>query len=315
MPTDQLNAIAFNWSVGILLSALASAAKTDPKLKEPLLELANSTTAYWNDEGPVAGFDVLPGPKQKDRYYDDNEWLVLALMEGYDATKKVDLLVRARDAYAFVLSGESKDLGGGIFWRESDKATKNSCSTAPAAYAALGLYDRTKDKRYLADAVRLYRWADEKLRDPADGLMWDNISADGTKIEKTKWSYNTALMLKTESKLLELNAIPGLTRTGLLQHAESAAKRWVLPNGAFRDEAQFAHMLFEALILVDTPAYPPEMQRKTLAFLRDEAVDRAGHYGPRWETKSEGPVMKPRLMHQASAMRAFAFAAERGINP
>ncbi|RYG86678.1 hypothetical protein EON77_03365 [bacterium] len=115
--------------------------------------------------------------------------------------------------------------------------------------------------------------------------------------------------------MLELNAIPGLTRTGLLQHAESAAKRWVLPNGAFRDEAQFAHMLFEALIEIESPAYPPEMQRKTIAFLRDEAIDKAGHYGPRWEAKNEGPVMKPKLIHQASAMRAFAFAAEHGINP
>lgn len=308
------SAIAFNWSVGVLLSALASAAKTDPNLKTPLLEMTTASLAYWNDEGPVAGFDVLPGPKSKDRYYDDNAWMVLGLMEAYDATKKVDLLVRARDAFAYVLSGESKDLGGGVFWREIDRGTKNTCSTAPAAYAALGLYDRTKDKRYLADAVRLYRWADEKLRDPADGLMWDSISADGTKIEKTKWSYNTALMLKTEHALFELKAIPSLTRTGIVQHADAAAARWVLPNGAFRDEAQFAHMLFEALLIVEAPSYPPERARKTLAFLRDEAIDRAGHYGPRWEAKSEGPVMKPKLIHQASAMRAFAFAAERGIN-
>ncbi|RYG86679.1 hypothetical protein EON77_03370 [bacterium] len=181
-------AIAFNWSVGVLFSALASAAKTDPKLKEPLIEMANATTSYWNDEGPVAGYDVLPGPKPKDRYYDDNEWLVLALMEAYDVTKKVDYLVRARDTFAYVLSGETKELGGGILWRENEKTTKNACSNAPAAYAALGLYDRTKDKRYLADAVRIYRWTDERLRDPADGLMWDSVSVDGTKIEKTKWS-------------------------------------------------------------------------------------------------------------------------------
>ena len=322
--------IAFNWSVGVLLSGLASAAKTDPKMKTPLLEFTTSSVAYWNDDGPVPGFDVLPGPKPIDRYYDDNAWMVLGLMEAYDATKKVELLVRARDAYAYALSGESKSLGGGIFWRESDKASKNTCSNAPVAYAALGLYERTKDKRYLADAIRIYRWTDETLRDPADGLMWDSVAVPGVvpegttapaepiptepKIERTKWSYNTALMLKTEHKLLELKAIPSLTKTQLIQRAESAAKRWVLPNGAFRDEGKFAHMLFEALLICETPSYGEAEAKRTLAFLRDEAVDKAGHYGPRWEAKSEGPVMKPKMIDQASAMRAFAFAAERGIN-
>ncbi len=305
--------IAFNWSLGVLMSAYAAAARVDPAMKAPLLELVDAMNAYWSDLPPVAGYDVRPVPKANDRYYDDNAWVALALMEGYDATKKVELLVKARETYAFVISGESDALGGGVFWRETDKASKNACSTAPAALAAVELYRRTKDKRYLADAVRLYKWADEKLRDPEDGLMWDNVSADGTKVEKTKWSYNTAVMLKVEKELLDLKATPGLTRGILVGHAVAATKRWVLPSGGFRDEAQFAHMLFEALLEVDAPDYGAEEAKRTLAFLANENRDKAGHFTYRWELPVVSAVLKPRLIVQASAMRAFYFAAQRGL--
>ena len=223
--------VAFNWGVGVLLSAYAAAAKADPAMKRPLLDLVEAGKAYWNEAPPVAGYDVLPVPKPVDRYYDDNAWMALALMEGYEATKKVDLLLQARNTYAYVMSGEAESAGGGIYWRESDKASKNTCSTAPAALAGVELYRLTADKRYLDDAVRLYKWADEHLRDPSDGLMWDNVSTDGTKVEKTKWSYNTAVMLKVENRLLDLKALPGLTRGILVGHAVAATNRWVLPSG------------------------------------------------------------------------------------
>lgn len=304
--------VTFNWGLGVLLSAYAAAAKTDPKMKAPLLELVEAGKAYWNPAPPVAGYDVLPMPKPVDRYYDDNAWMALALMEGYEATKKVDMLLQARDTYAYVMSGEADSLGGGVYWRESDKASRNTCSTAPAALAGIELYRLTKDKRYLADAVRLYKWADEKLRDPADGLMWDNVKNDGT-LDKAKFSYNTAVMLKVENRLLDLKALPGLTRGILVSHAVAATSRWVLPSGGFRDEAQFAHMLFEALLEVDAPDYGPEQAKRTLAFLYTQNRDKAGHYPSRWETVAQSPVMKPKLIVQASAMRAYYYAASRGL--
>src|SRR5687768_11497712 len=65
---------AFNWPAGVMLSALNAAARLEPKYKTWLREHADATRAYWNANGPVAGYDVLPGPKKRtgaDRYYDD----------------------------------------------------------------------------------------------------------------------------------------------------------------------------------------------------------------------------------------------------
>lgn len=65
--------IAFNWSVGIALSAHNALAKLDAKYKPDLIAFLAQIPRYWNPRGPVAGFDVLPGPPfPNDRYYDDN---------------------------------------------------------------------------------------------------------------------------------------------------------------------------------------------------------------------------------------------------
>jgi hypothetical protein len=69
----------FNWGTGVMLSALNAAARWDRKYMPWLDEYATASRIYWNDRGPVPGYDVLPGPKPVDRYYDDNEWMALQL--------------------------------------------------------------------------------------------------------------------------------------------------------------------------------------------------------------------------------------------
>src|SRR5262245_25572457 len=54
---------AFNWGVGVMLSALNAAAKHDRKYKFWLREYADATRVYWNN----GGYDVLPAPKPMDR--------------------------------------------------------------------------------------------------------------------------------------------------------------------------------------------------------------------------------------------------------
>jgi uncharacterized protein YyaL (SSP411 family) len=198
-------AVCFNWSCGVLLSALAAAARADARYKPWLIEFADGVEAYWNVAPPVAGFDVLPHAGSVDRYYDDNAWMVMALVEAFELTQKSAYLDRAKAALTYVLSGEDDRLGGGMVWRESDKASKNTCSNSPSAAACLAIYRHTKEARLLAKAESLYAWTKAHLQDPADHLMWDNIDFSG-KVKKTKWTYNTALQLRTAIELYKLTA-------------------------------------------------------------------------------------------------------------
>jgi uncharacterized protein YyaL (SSP411 family) len=300
---------AFNWGVGVALSALNSAAKLDPGYKPWLRDYADRIRVYWNDAPPVAGFDVLPGPKSPDRYYDDNAWMVLSLMETYAILKDGGDLELAKRALDYVLSGESKRLGGGIYWRESDKASKNTCSNGPSIAAAMAVYSVTRDATLLETSERLYAWTKAKLQDPADGLYWDNVDLSG-KVEKTKWSYNTALMITSAKKLYLATEKPGYLADA--RRMEQAAKQfWLVEDGAggLKCDAQFAHLLLESWM--EAPAMPDAnaIGARVLAFVGEKVRDERGRYTNRWEVPTTGPIASNAILSQASAARAFLYFA------
>jgi len=303
---------AFMWGCGVQLTALAAAARIDgptylPRMKRYITGL----DVYWSKADPVPGYDVLPGPKGPDRYYDDNEWLVLGLLEAYDLTADAADLDRAEKAMKFVMSGEDDQLGGGLFWHEQEKKSKNTCSNGPAIVAALRLYEVTHKDDYLAIAKRLYRWTNERLQD-ADGLYWDNIKLDG-KIEKTKFTYNTALMLRANALLHKITGEPAY-----LQEAERVAKaaeaHWIQKDtGAMADAGMFAHHLCEAFFTLareDKNPHWREIVTRALAFVQEKGRDSDGHYNDHWDHSEPEKRNKIGLLSQASVARAFLVAAD-----
>lgn len=225
---------AFNWGVGVMLSALNAAAKHDRKYRPWLREYADASRVYWNK----GGYDVLPVPKPLDRYYDDNAWMALALVETFEVLGDRKYLKWATEALDFALEGESKD--GGIFWRESDRASRNTCSNAPTAVACLAVFRHTKEPHLLDKAKQLTAWTRKHLEDPTDGLYWDNLGNDG-KIDKTKWTYNTALMIR---------AIHELKLDGLERILDASKAKW-LKSGKIADPGRFSHLLVEAWVHVE----------------------------------------------------------------
>lgn len=227
---------AFNWGVGVMLSALNAATKHDNAYRPWLREYADASRVYWNQ----GGYDVLPAPKPLDRYYDDNAWMVLALVETHEILGDKKYLDWAKEALDFTLSGEAKE--GGIYWRESDRASRNTCSNAPSAAACLAVYKHTKDAKLLAKARELFAWTRKHLQDPADGLYWDALGNDG-KLEKTKWSYNTALMIRTAAELRNLDP-KFIDAEDLDRMIQASHKRW-FAKGRYDDVGRFAHLLLE----------------------------------------------------------------------
>ena len=104
------------------------------------------------------------------------------------------------------LCSPAKDdaLGGGIYWKESPRDSKNTCSNAPAVVLALKLYQVTNDPSYLETGKEVYKWVKSKLQDPADYLYWDCIKIDGT--------------VGDQQVLLQLGADAPGRRTALQRH-------------------------------------------------------------------------------------------------
>jgi len=141
-----------------------------------------------------AGYQDLPiSQRVSDRYYDDNCWVAMEDINGYENTRDPGLLANAEETYRFIASGWTDELGGGIYWCEQKKATKNACSNAPAAVVALRLFRHCGNRRYMDDARRLYEWTRQALQDE-DGLLFDHVGKDGT-IDPTKYTYNAGAMI------------------------------------------------------------------------------------------------------------------------
>lgn len=296
----------FNWGVGVLLSAMNGAAKVDPVWRKDLREFVEATRVYWNDAKPIAGYDVWPTPKPADRYYDDNAWMVLALVEASDILADKKVLGYAEEALRYVLSGEDEKLGGGIYWRESDKASKNTCSNAPAAVACLAVYASTKDPGLLAKAKSLYAWTKTHLQDPSDLLYWDSISLTG-KVDKTKWSYNTALMIRAAAELGRWTKDDSYRREAQALAAASE-KRWLV-DGRLADEGKFAHLLVESWTFVPE-AGRADRAKAALRWLYEKGRHEKGLYGPRFDRAPPADGKVFHLIDQASAARAFFVAGQ-----
>lgn len=309
---DQPSQPAFMWGAGVQLSALAAAAKFDSvQYVPPLVEYADSLKSYWVERHGIGGYDVLPSRTASDRFYDDNAWIVLALVETYNATGDRRYLDRAVLTYQFVLSGEDESLGGGVYWQENTRQSKNTCANAPTVVAALLLFLETNDPKYLADAERINEWTRYRLQDRDDGLYWDSIQPGG-RVDRRKFSYNSAVMVRANCLFYEVKGDP-MYLAEAERIARSAAARWIEPDtGAVKDSGRFAHMLLESLLALDELAKGASWQSTVyncLAFVRLSVRDPMGHYPGGWDAPPASAIKTIHLIDQASAARAYFAAA------
>jgi rhamnogalacturonyl hydrolase YesR len=138
-----------------------------------------------------------------DRYYDDNVWLALDLCDLYVVTGNREYLKKSIETWQFVLSGWDEKLGGGIYWCEQKKQSKNTCSNAPASVLAFKLYEATSDSTYFNWGFRIYNWTKMNLQNSTDFLYFDNKNLSG-KIGRRKYTYNSGQMLQSAAMIYKL---------------------------------------------------------------------------------------------------------------
>ena len=297
------------WGNGIQFSTLVGATKYEPeRYRKVMYDFAKGMERYWDKDAPVPGFDAWFASRDNDdKYYDDNAWLVLGFAEANQITKDPYFADWARKTQNFVLSGEDEKLGGGIYWYQNKKDSKNTCINAPAAVSALVLYGTSGKKSDLDDAQRLYDWTCANLQDK-DGLFWDNINLDG-KIEKTKWTYNTALMIRANLDLARVTKNPKYLAEAR-RVSDASLEKWVEPqSGAFSDTARFNHLLAEALL----QSYEVTKDLKYLNAVRRHADFgyryvrdvRDGGYFDKWNAENRNADERKTLIENSSVARLF----------
>lgn len=202
--SDAKNPYAYLWPYSGTLSAVTALieATDNGKGYRSVLnkKVLPGLEEYFDDKRqPAAYSSYIVSQPASDRFYDDNDWLGLDFIDLYETTGKKRFLEKAELIWKFIESGTDDNFGGGVYWCEQKKGSKNTCSSAPAAVLAMKLYNATGEKHYLDAASRLYAWTKEKLQDPKDHLYYDNIHRDRNgkeRVDTRKFAYNSGQMLQ-----------------------------------------------------------------------------------------------------------------------
>jgi hypothetical protein len=176
--------------------------------EELIGEHVQALERYWDPAGPRPAYcSDIGGPRRRgDRYYDDNAWVGLALIELERLRPGSGHLDRAHELFQFAAGGWDESRGG-VFWCEQGRGTgvrnhdRGTVSNAPNAEIGLHLADLGHPLQTgPIGPTDMYRWVLENLdasRDggsPGTGPFWDKIRGDGT-IDQAIWSYNQGSMV------------------------------------------------------------------------------------------------------------------------
>ena len=196
------NPYSYLWPFSGTLSAVAAIMETEPSYQNILTGrvLPGLEEYYDAKREPHAYSSYIKSAPASDRFYDDNVWLGIDFTDLYVLTEKPEYLEKAEMIWKFIESGIDDKLGGGIYWCEQKKGSKNTCSNAPGSVFALKLYKATGNPHYLEQGKALYEWTRNTLMDSTDFLYFDNINLSG-KIQTWKFAYNSGQMVQAGALL------------------------------------------------------------------------------------------------------------------
>lgn len=188
----------------------------------------------------VSGAIQRNGNTLINHFYDDMEWMALALLRGCDANTTLNrsYFNQVKTLFNDIVGGWSDVDGGGIHWNKNktgDGKYKTSCSNAPAMILAARLYQHTQEQNYLDWALSIYEYMYSHNRFP-DGVIKDNATNEDHEVT---FSYNQGTWV---GGLLELYKITGeehyrQTATDLIDLLLFG--KWYSPKGIMNERQNY----------------------------------------------------------------------------
>lgn len=130
-------------------------------------------------------------------WYDDMEWMALALLRAWDITGEESYRKKAEFLWQDIKTAWNDQMGGGMAWRKNQLGYKNTPANAPAAILGFRLYQRFGDKDTLDWAVKIFTWNRDNLMDPATYYVYDGMNRTGDGKIDYDWAftYNQGVMI------------------------------------------------------------------------------------------------------------------------
>jgi Glycosyl hydrolase family 76 len=279
---------------------------------------------YWVPDGdpPAFSSDVIGTRIGGDRYYDDNAWVGLALVQLERLRPGSGSLDRAEELFRFAVSGwDRRELtdAGGVFWVEQGRGIgtrnhdRNTVSNAPNAELGFHLSElrgdtATEQGRAMYDWVLKTLDAGRGTESAGSGLFWDKVRGDGT-IDKTLWTYNQGSMIGANVLLTRLE--PPAQASVYLDRAEAIARKSLAHFSRaeyLRQPAAFNAIFFRNLLLLHPVTRDRALQTDIVDTIRryaDHAWDHTRDRHDRFHL-SDGGVT---LLNQSAVVQLLALLA------
>ncbi len=201
------------------------------------------------------GMHRMNGGTWYNDFYDDEQWLTLALLRAFEATGNTRYARLADTLWTDIQRGWTPVAGGGIMWMKTTPHSKNACSNGPAMIIAARMYRLFKRPADLAMAEKIYHWQKAHLINPENGAVWDNVQVkEGipqvNKNPNMVFTYNQGTWLGGALELYRL--------TGRNEYRESALRtaRYVIqdtvrfsPQGILKGENSGDGGLFKGIFV------------------------------------------------------------------
>jgi hypothetical protein len=142
-------------------------------------------------------------------YNDDIAWAVIAFSRAYLITGNTTFRNVAKSNFdvMYARAWDTNYFGGGLWWRQSDKQSKNACIQGPATIAACYLYNIYGDTNYLAKAQAIYAWNRRVLFNTNSGAISDNIGTNGV-VDTVALTYNQGTFIGGANFLYRATGLP-----------------------------------------------------------------------------------------------------------
>lgn len=187
--------------------------------------------AYADD---VIGFVLKKNGKITNDYYDDMEWMALAILRLYNETGDEKYFEYVQTLWKDIKRGWNDKMGGGIAWRKEQTDYKNTPANAPAAILAARIYDITSETDDFEWAVKFYDFVKNNLVNEKTGQVWDGINRESNgKIDKDwKFTYCHGVYIGAGVELYKITGNK-IYLDDAKKTAEYALNTFIESNGVF----------------------------------------------------------------------------------
>lgn len=285
------------WPLCAYIQAANEMEVLEPK-KKYMEPVEQAIAQYYRAVPPFPGYqDYVVKERASTLFYDDNQWIAIAFMDAYKRNHQKRYLDSSKMIYRFMMGGLDTVAGGGIYWREKDKTTKNTCSNGPGVLVALQLYKATKDKQYLTAALNIYNWTKSHLQAP-EGVYYDNIKIPSMELAKATYTYNTGTML--QSAVLLYTITKDKKYLDEARYVAKAGRAHFFKNGRLPNEYWFNAVMLRGYVEL----YKIDKNKDWLNFFEQDA-------DAIWEKERNdknllGTKKEKRLIDQAAMIEIYA---------